>query len=62
MNDCSFVQRVLNIHSNVYSDVLEVTLLVPGETAAVSVHVLCTPCNYANVYSVTLLEATYVWR
>ena len=52
MNDSSFVQRVLNIHSNVYSAVSEVTWLVPRETAAVSAHVLCTPRNQAPVYSV----------
>jgi len=50
MNDSSFVQRVLNIHSNVYSAVSEVTWLVPRETAAVSVHVLCTPCNHVECH------------
>ena len=29
-------------------------------SAAVSPKVLCTPCNYAPVYSVTLFEVTYL--
>ena len=39
---------------------LAVTWLVPCETAAVSVHILCTPCNHTPVYSVTLFKAIYV--
>ena len=61
LNACSFVQRVLNISRSGYSAVFVVTWLVPRETAAVLVHVLRTPYNYAPVYSVTLREATYVW-
>ena len=34
--------------------------LVPGETAAVSAHVLCTPYSHAPGYSANLFEATYV--
>ena len=29
-------------------------------SAAVSPEVLCTPCNYAPVYTVTFFEATYL--
>ena len=36
------------------------TWLVPPETAAVSAQVVCAPYNHAQVYSVTLFEATYV--
>ena len=39
---------------------LDVTWLVPTETAAVLGFVLCTPCNYARVHSVTSCKATYV--
>ena len=39
---------------------LVVAWLMPRETATVSAHVLCTPCNHALVYRVTLFEATYV--
>ena len=39
---------------------VSVTWPVPCETAAVSVHILCTPHNHAPVYSVTSFQATYV--
>ena len=39
---------------------LLVAWLVPRETAAASVQVLCGPYSRALIYSVTLLEETYV--
>ena len=39
---------------------LVVTCLMPRQIAVVSSHVLCAPCNYVSVYSVTSFEATYV--
>ena len=54
MNDCSFTQRVLNIHWSGY--------MVPRETAAISAQVLCTPCYHtcAHQFTVTdMFEATY---
>ena len=36
------------------------TWLVPCETAATSVQVLCTPCSHAPVYNVTSFEATFM--
>ena len=39
---------------------LVVTCLVPGDSSAVSGHVLYTPYHHAPVYSVTLLAAAYV--
>ena len=39
---------------------LVVTWLIPHETAAVSAHVLCTPCNHAPVYNVVSCKATYI--
>ena len=41
---------------------LVVTWLVTRQTAAVSVHILCTPHNHASVCSVTSFQATYVGR
>ena len=38
---------------------LVVTWLVPGETAAVSAHILCTPYNHAPCH-VTSCKATYI--
>ena len=52
MSDCSCTQRILNIpHCLVFS------WLLPHETAAVLVQVLCTPYNHAPVYSVTSCKA-----
>ena len=39
---------------------LAITWLVPCKTAAISVHILCTPCNHAHVYSVTPCKATHI--
>ena len=39
---------------------LVVTWPVPRETAAVSAHIMCTPYNHAEVYSVASFKATYV--
>ena len=39
---------------------LVITWLVPCKTAAISVHILCTPCSHAHVYSVTSCKATYI--
>ena len=39
---------------------LVVTWLVPRETAAISVRILCTPYSHAPVYSVMSFKATYV--
>ena len=50
----SFYSALFIIHR---SGVLA-ALLVPCETAAVSVHVLCKPYNYAPVYSVASFKAT----
>ena len=36
------------------------TWLVPCETAAISVQVLCTPCGHAPVYNVTSFEAKFM--
>ena len=50
---------LLNIHQSGVGTVLfacHTAGLVPGETAAVSAHVLCTPYNHAPVYSVTLFK------
>ena len=43
-----------------YRNIWFVTRLVPHKTAPVSSHVLSTLYNHAPVYSVTLLEVTYV--
>ena len=37
---------------------LVVAWLVPRETAAISAQILCAPCNYAPIYSVTSSKAT----
>ena len=39
-----------------------VTWLVPCETAAVSVHVLCTPYNHKPAYNVTFFEGACVFN
>ena len=39
---------------------LDVTWLVPRETAAVSAKVVCTPYNHAPVYSVVSFKAGYM--
>ena len=54
MSDCSFIWHVLNIHQSGCSAVLVVTRLVPHKTTALSKQVLCTPCNHAPVYTVTI--------
>ena len=59
VSDCSFTQRVLNIHRGGLQRCL-VAWLVPRETAAVSAQVLCIPYIYAPVYNVTLFETAYV--
>ena len=56
-NSVRFLFVCFLVYSQCY---LVVTWLVPHETAAASVHVLCTSYNHAPVYSVTSFEATYV--
>ena len=61
MRDHSFTQRSLTIHRSGHMQrCFVVTWLKLSGSAAVSANVLCTPHNYAPVYSVTLLEATYI--
>ena len=45
----SFIARFLNIHRS--GVITALAWLVPHETAAVSAHVLCTPCNHAPCHS-----------
>ena len=53
MSDCSFTQRILNIHESVCVAVWFVTWLVPRDTAAVSAQVQCTTMQF----TVALFEA-----
>ena len=56
---CGFTQRLYSDYPPKRLQRCSVaTWLVPSETAAVSAQVLCTPCNHAPVYGVTLFKAT----
>ena len=54
----------MNIHRSgvFYSAILVVIWLVQRETAAVSVHYLCAPCNHARDYSVASLFLFFIFR
>ena len=57
---CGFTQRLYSDYPPKRLQRCSVaTWLVPSETAAVSAQVLCTPCNHAPVYGVTLFKATH---
>ena len=60
MSDCHLF--IVHFLCGVLTALFGCYMLVPSETAAVSVHVLCMPYNHAPVYSVTSvkLKATEV--
>ena len=60
VNDCSFTQHIFEYPLKWLQLCLVVTWLVPCETAATWVQVLCTPCNHAPIDSVTLFKAVYL--
>ena len=59
-NKPSADQRNVETGVSLRLEYLYVTWLGTRETAAVSVHVLCTPHNHLPVYSASLSEVTYV--
>ena len=59
-NKSSADQRNVETDVSLRPEYLYVTWLGPRETAAVSVHVLCTPHNRLPVYSASLSEVTYM--
>ena len=61
LSDCILSERFLIYTEVVYLQrCLAVAWLVPRETAAVSVQVLCTPFNHALVYSVTSFKTGHI--
>ena len=59
-NKPSADQRNVETGVSLRLEYLYVTCLEPRETAAVSVHILCTPHNHLPVCSAILSEVTYV--
>ena len=63
-SDCewlsSFMVRFECLLSGVQTELFGFTWLIPPETVAVLVHILCTPYNHAPVYGITSFEATCV--
>ena len=55
-----FTQRIFQYPPKLINAACLVVTLVPRDSIAVSVQVLCTPYNYAPFYSVSLFQATYV--